>query len=579
VSRALTRPGTSKLNPIEETPLNKPIILAAAASFLLISTGIAAAQSHDIAILNGRVMDPETGYDQIANVGIDNGWITTITEAPIEGERVIDARGLVVAPGFIDTHFHSVDPFATKLVVADGVTTGMDLEAGSAPVGEWYAQKDASGWQVNYGTTSGMITNRILVHDPEVEITAPMDAAFGSHYLDKAALDGTPGWSVTRSSIEQMNQIMSLMDEDLRQGAIGIGVSAAYMARGMSSYEQFLAQKVAANYGRLSSVHTRFHLNTETPTEAPIGLSEVLANAMALNAPLLLAHDNDYGWWENEEKLRLAREQGYNVWAEYYPFEAGSTFVSADFLRPELWEGVQGYKYEETVYDPGQDKFLTKDEYLQMVKEKPGYFVVVFLPKRKEWMKHWLTIPHMTVASDAMPGVDAEGNFLPWDADVSKYAGHPRTAGSFSKTLQLARDADVPLMFTLSQLSYWTAKHLGDTGLKAMQQRGRVQAGMVADLTLFDPVTVASRATYKVGENGLPPVGIPYVIVNGTVVVDGGEVLDVRPGQPIRFPVEEKGRFVPISPGGWLSENTISDQIVPHMDDSGAGQMVGGHKH
>jgi N-acyl-D-glutamate deacylase len=112
-----------------------------------------------------------------------------------------------------------------------------------------------------------------------------------------------------------------------------------------------------------------------------------------------------------------------------------------------------------------------------------------------------------------------------------------------------------------------------------MQQRGRVQEGMVADLTLFDPVTVESRATYKVGENGLPPVGIPYVIVNGTVVVDGGEVLDVRPGQPIRFPVEEKGRFVPISPGGWLNENTISDQIVPHMDDSGAGQMVGGHKH
>ncbi len=535
-------------------------------------------QEYDLVINNGRVMDPETNYDKVANVGITGGKIAVITEDAITGQETIDASGLVVAPGFIDTHFHSVDPFATKLVVADGVTTGMDLEAGSAPVGEWYAQKDASGWQVNYGTTSGMIANRIFVHDPEVEITAPMDAALGRHYIDEAALDGTTGWSVTRSSIDQMNQIMSLMDEDLRQGAIGIGFGAAYMARGMSSYEQFLAQKVAANYGRLSSVHTRFHLNTETPTEAPIGLSEVLANAMALNAPLLLAHDNDYGWWENEEKLRLAREQGYNVWAEYYPYEAGSTFVSADFLRPELWEAVQGYKYEETVYDPGEDKFLTKDEYLQMVKEKPGYFVVVFLLKRQEWMKHWLTIPHMVVASDAMPGTDAEGNFLPWDADISKYAGHPRTAGSFSKTLQLARDAGVPLMFTLSQLSYWTAKHLGDTGLKSMQQRGRVQEGMVADLTLFDPVTVESRATYKVGENGLPPVGIPYVIVNGTVVVDGGEVLDVRPGQPIRFPVEEKGRFEPISPDGWLNENTISDKIVPHMDNSGAGQMVGGQK-
>ncbi|UCH74123.1 MAG: hypothetical protein JSU82_17735, partial [Rhodospirillales bacterium] len=168
----------------------------------------------------------------------------------------------------------------------------------------------------------------------------------------------------------------------------------------------------------------------------------------------------------------------------------------------------------------------------------------------------------------------ADGKLLPWDADVTKYAGHPRTAGSFSKTLQLGREAGVPLMFTLSQLSYWTAKHLGDTGLVAMQERGRVQIGKVADLTLFDPQTVELRATYKVGENGLPPVGIPYVIVNGTVVVDSGKVLDVRPGRPIRFPVEPRGRFEPISPGGWLSENTISDQIVPHMEDTGLGSVV-----
>ena len=551
----------------------------AAFSFFIAATVAALspafAQGYDLAIRNGRVMDPETNYDAVANVGVTDGRIQIITDLPISGAREIDAAGLVVAPGFIDTHFHSVDPFATKLVVADGVTTGMDLEAGSAPVGEWYANKDASGWQVNYGTTSGMIANRLYVHDPEVDVGDPLDASNSSGYLDNAALDGVAGWSVTRSSIEKMNEIMELIDEDLREGAIGLGVGAAYMARGLTSYEQFLGQKVAANYGRMTSVHTRFHLGTETPTEAPIGLSEVLANAMALNAPLLLAHDNDYGWWENEEKLRLAREQGYNVWAEYYPYDAGSTFISADFLRPELWEDVQGYRYEDTVYDPGQDKFLTKEEYLQMVQERPGYFVVVFLLKRQEWMEHWLTIPHMVVASDAMQGVDADGNLLPWEADVTEYAGHPRTAGSFSKTLQLARDEGVPLMFTLSQLSYWTAKHLGDTGLKPMQERGRVQVGMVADLTVFDPETVESQATYKVGENGLPPVGIPYVIVNGTVVVDDGEVLDVRPGQPIRFPVEPNGRFEPISPGGWLTENTISDQIVPHMEDTGLDQVVG----
>jgi len=170
---------------------------------------------------------------------------------------------------------------------------------------------------------------------------------------------------------------------------------------------------------------------------------------------------------------------------------------------------VSGYKYEETIYDPTLDKFLSKDEYLKTVKETPGKTVVVHLPPRKQWMKYWLTIPQMVVASDAMAGLGRDGKLLPWDADPSEYAGHPRTAASYSTTLQLAREHGVPLMFTLSQLSYWTAKHLGDTGLEAMKQRGRVQVSKIADLTLFDPDKVAPRATYKQGENGLPPAGIP----------------------------------------------------------------------
>jgi len=553
----------------------KPLSLKRiAALLLLIMAGPLMAADYDLVINNGRVMDPETMYDAIANVGIKDGKIAVITKDKIKGKQTINAKGLVVAPGFIDTHFHSVDPLATKLVVADGVTTGMDLEAGASRIGEWYARKEKAGWQVNYGTTVGMNFVRMFVHDPEVKIDEPIDASNAGGYVNESAKDGVQGWSVTRSSIPQMNQIMQLLDEGLREGAIGIGFPTAYAARGLTSYEQFEAQRTAARYGRLASVHTRYHLNSQTPTEAPISLDEVLANAMLLKAPLLLAHDNDYGWWENEEKLQIARSQGYNVWGEYYPFAAGSTIISADFLRPDIWEKQLGNKYEETIYDPGADKFLTKDEYLKTVKERPGYFIVAHMPQRKKWLKYWLTIPHMVVASDAMQGVDKDGNLLPWDADVRKYAGHPRTAASYSTTLQLAREQGVPLMFTLSQLSYWTAKHLGDTGLEAMKQRGRVQVGKVADLTLFDAAKVAPRATYKQGENGLPPVGIPYVIVNGTIVVDKGKVLPVKPGQPIRFPVEAKGRFEPLDKNEWLGSHTINVPDMHEMDDTGAAHLM-----
>lgn len=530
-------------------------------------------EEYDLVINGGRVMDPETMHDDIANVGIADGRIVAITKEALSGAETIDATGLVVAPGFIDTHFHAVDPYATKLALRDGVTTGMDLELGSTSVGEWYARKGRDGWQVNYGTTSSLNLNRLLVHDAEVEVDGPIDFSNTPGYLNQSAKDGTPGWSVTRSNIEQLNQIMELLDEDLRNGALGVGSAAAYMAQGLTSYEQFEAQRTAARYGRLTSVHTRYHLSKQTPTEATIGFDEVLANALLLGAPLLLAHDNDYGWWEDEEKLQMARTQGHNMWAEYYPYDAGSTVVSAEFLGPKTWEETYGYKYEETIYDPVADTFLDKAAYTKLVAEEPGHTVVVFMPYRTEWMPYWLTMPQMTVATDAMAGVGREGKLLDWEADYSEYAGHPRTAGAMAKTLRMAREQGVPLMFTLCQLSYWSAKHLGDAGLEAMQQRGRVQVGKVADLALFDPARVTDNATYKAGENGLPSTGIPYVIVNGTVVVRESQVLAVRPGQPIRYPVEESGRFVPVDTHEWIGKHTIEVPTSSQSDDTGAGRL------
>jgi len=136
--------------------------------------------------------------------------------------------------------------------------------------------------------------------------------------------------------------------------------------------------------------------------------------------------------------------------------------------------------------------------------------------------------------------------------------------------------ANIALLHTLAQLSYWSAKHLGDTGLKAMQERGRLQQGMVADITIFDPDTVIEHATFKSGTAGLASTGIPTVLVNGTVVVEDSKVLKgVNPGQPIRFPVEAKGRFEPVSGKAWLKTYTIkTNPAAIDIDDSSINPAV-----
>ena len=125
-------------------------------------------------------------------------------------------------------------------------------------------------------------------------------------------------------------------------------------------------------------------------------------------------------------------------------------------------------------------------------------------------------------------------------------------------------------MHTLAQLSYWSAKHIGDAGVEAMKVRGRVQEGMVADITIFDPETVTDNAGFKQGTNGLPSTGIPYVLVNGQIVVKESKVVKgLFPGRPIRYPIEQKGRFQPLEKDAYLVEIMAKDVIDLHDETLG----------
>ena len=274
-------------------------------------------------------------------------------------------------------------------------------------------------------------------------------------------------------------------------------------------------QRLAGLYGRQTAAHFRYTPGTAT-TETN-GVQELLANAAALKAPALASHFNNPGYNLVHELLVRMRDQGYNVWGEIYPYAAGSTALNAVFLKPEMWVDTLGNKYEDTLMDATTNEYFTLETYQEMVKKEPTRQVVVFkMPESA--IVDWLRMPGVTLITDGMPMFPDDK--LSWDTPYEELPnGHPRLAGSFSAAFRLARENNIPLMQIVAMSSYNSAKPLGKTGLKAMQERGRMQEGMVADITVFDPETITDNATYKQGT--IPSIGIPYVVVNGTIVVKG----------------------------------------------------------
>lgn len=525
--------------------------LSVAAVFALLGFSPAAfAEIYDIVISRGRVMDPETAYDAVANVGVKEGKIAMITNQEIHGREVIDAEGLVVSPGFIDTHFHWTRPIGYKLALRDGVTTAMDLEAGAygPRVSEWYAMH-AGKSQVNYGTASGheFARTKIMQKLPDQDL---LDAPYS---VVKGRGSGT-AWFEKVASVDEGNQMLLLIDEGLRQGALAVASTVGYIP-GATAREMFEVQRVGANYGRPTSVHLRYTPGTAT-SEAN-GAQEILANAVALNAPAVINHFNNPGWQMVQELLVRLRKQGHNVWGEIYPYAAGQTTINAAFVKPENWVEKLGNRYEDTMQDPATGEFYTLEKYKRVLAEAPSTQIVLYKMPPDD-IPDWCRLPGVVYASDAMMLPGGWDDSVSWDTPYEQIPNtHPRLAGTHGKCLRISREQKIPLMQIIAASSYNPAKYLGGTGLQSMKVRGRLQKGMVADITIFDPVKVKDNATYAKGT--LPTTGIPYVIVNGQIVVKDSEVLaGVFPGQPIRFPVEDQNRFKPISVEEWKNKNLVS---------------------
>src|SRR5260370_40165328 len=192
--------------------------LAAAAATLGAAFGMSArtsatngAEIYDLVIADGRVMDPESGLDAIRNLGIRTGKIAVISSGALQGKQTIDAKRLVVAPGFIDLHQHGQDAENYAAKAADGVTTALELEVGVADVDRWYSGGEGKAL-INFGASAGHIAVRMVVmHDPGGLLPSG-DAA---HRVATAA---------------EREELRALLEKGLKRGALAARPGPAYTA-------------------------------------------------------------------------------------------------------------------------------------------------------------------------------------------------------------------------------------------------------------------------------------------------------------------------------------------------------------
>ena len=462
----------------------------------------------DLLITGGRVMDPDSGLDAVLNVAVRGGVVVALTEDTPEAEEVLDASGLVVAPGFIDLHAHGQDPGSSRYQARDGVTTAMELEIGVYPVAGWYAAREGRAL-IHFGAS-------VSHQDARREAFGAMVAETrgeGTFSLGRGG--ASDAFLYESASEDELQRLIQLMERGLDQGGLGFGFGISYTP-GAQHLELWRLFAAAAD----RQVPVFIHLRSAGAFRAGGAIApfqEVVANAAATGASVHIVHMNSSAGETAPSALELirgARERGVDVTTEAYPYTASASRIESALF--DGWEDRTDEAYQRLQWVETGER-LTRETF-RTAREQGGW---VIMHGRSETTNEWIVSqPDVIAASDGIP--------------FSEGRAHPRGAGTFARILgHYVRERGVlSLMDGLRKMTLMPARRL-ETVAPQMASKGRVQVGADADLTLFDPARVIDRATYDAPDQF--SAGIRHVLVAGTFVVRDEALVDgVAPGQAVR---------------------------------------------
>ncbi|HOO62508.1 MAG TPA: amidohydrolase family protein [Synergistaceae bacterium] len=444
-------------------------------------------KNEKIVIRGGKVYLGDKKKLTPASVTVENGKIVEIgSYSNAEDWKEMDASGCIVSPGFIDSHMHDEeveDPHTIeKALLLQGVTTAIAGNCGSGPF-----LKDIAPYRKNPWLNLGYLTGHTVLRE-------------------KVGIEDR----YRPASAEEIRSMAALLDEELREGSLGLSFGLEYMPQTSTEEIDGLASVLKKYDKRWISVHIRY----DGP-RCLEGVRETVDMAKNHGLRVQVSHFGSMNAFGNLQAsldlLEDAWKEGVDITFDCYPYAAFCTYIGSAVFDPGFEERWDGKGLEDVEMGSGKYKGqrLNPESYRDLRKNYPHELAIAHVLNEKE-VRSCLVHPRCAVASDGV---------------LCKGQGHPRAAGTFPRALRWLREEGLSWEEALEHLTSLPADMI-------WSRRGRLETGAPADLVIFDPEKLEDTATFA--DQLSPPRGIRYVFVNGTLVVQNGEILEPPQGRFLR---------------------------------------------